>query len=148
MDTNLIYLVQTDTTVGFSSGDDEKLSYVKRRPKSQKILQTLDSFDTLKKFTRVPKNHRKLVRYSKKTTFIYPNMNSYRVVSRDDKFHPFIKKFKAQYSTSANHTKKSFEKDFALANSDIIVSSKNGFNEKVSSSIYLLKKNKRKIVRK
>ncbi|RXJ77881.1 Sua5 YciO YrdC YwlC family protein [Arcobacter sp. F155] len=147
MDTNLIYLVQTDTTVGFSSGNDEKLATVKRRPKSQKILQTLDSFTTLKKFTRVPKNHRKRVRNSKKSTFIYPNMNSYRVVDRNDKFYSFIKKFKAHYSTSANHTKKSFEKDFALANSDVIVSSKEGFSEKVSSSIYLLKKSKIKKIR-
>ena len=147
MDTNLIYLVQTDTTVGFSSGNDEKLSRVKRRPKTQKILQTLDSFKTLKEFTRVPKNHRKLVRNSKKSTFIYPNMNSYRVVDRNDEFHFYIKKFKAQYSTSANHTKKSFEKDFAIANSDIIVLSKDGFNEKISSSIYLLKKRKIKRVR-
>ncbi|WP_417332683.1 Sua5 YciO YrdC YwlC family protein [Halarcobacter sp.] len=147
MDTNLIYLVQTDTTVGFSSANDEKLATVKRRPKSQKILQTLDSFATLKKFTRVPKNHRKRVRNSKKSTFIYPNMNSYRVVDRNDKFYSFIKKFKAHYSTSANHTKKSFEKDFALANSDVIVSSKEGFSEKVSSSIYLLKKSKIKKIR-
>ncbi len=147
MDTNLIYLVQTDTTVGFSSANDEKLATVKRRPKSQKILQTLDSFATLKKFTRVPKNHRKRVRNSKKSTFIYPNMNSYRVVDRNDNFYSFIKKFKAHYSTSANHTKKSFEKDFALANSDVIVSSKEGFSEKVSSSIYLLKKSKIKKIR-
>jgi len=147
MDTNLIYLVQTDTTVGFSSANDEKLATVKRRPKSQKILQTLDSFTTLKKFTRVPKNHRKRVRNSKESTFIYPNMNSYRVVDRNDKFYSFIKKFKAHYSTSANHTKKSFEKDFALANSDVIVSSKEGFSEKVSSSIYLLKKSKIKKIR-
>ncbi len=147
MDTNLIYLVQTDTTVGFSSANDEKLATVKRRPKSQKILQTLDSFTILKKFTRVPKNHRKRVRNSKKSTFIYPNMNSYRVVDRNDNFYSFIKKFKAHYSTSANHTKKSFEKDFALANSDVIVSSKEGFSEKVSSSIYLLKKSKIKKIR-
>lgn len=147
MDTNLIYLVQTDTTVGFSSANDEKLSRVKRRPTSQKILQTLDSFSTLKKFTRVPKNHRKKVRNSKRTTFIYPNNDSFRVVDRNDDFYFFIKKFKALYSTSANHTKKSFEKDFALANSDVIVSSKEGFCEKRSSSIYFLKKRRLKKIR-
>ncbi len=147
MDTNLIYLVQTDTTVGFSSANDEKLSTVKRRPTSQKILQTLDSFATLKKNTRIPKEHRKRVRNAKKTTFIYPNLDSFRVVDRNDNFHSFIKKFKAQYSTSANHTKKSFEKDFALANCDVIVSTKDGFSEKISSSIYLLKKRKLKRIR-
>ena len=40
MDKDLVYLVQTDTTVGFSSLNDEKLSIIKQRPKSQKILQT------------------------------------------------------------------------------------------------------------
>lgn len=147
MDTNLIYLVQTDTTVGFSSGDDERLSSVKRRPNSQKILQTLDSFTTLKKHTRVPKNHRKRVRHSKKTTFIYPNKDSFRVVNKNDKFYSFIRKFKNHYSTSANRTKKSFEKDFAIANSDVVVYSKEGFSENVSSSIYVLGKRKIKRLR-
>jgi len=147
MDTNLIYLVQTDTTVGFSSSNDEKLSSVKRRPSTQKILQTLDSFKSLKSFTRVPKNHRKRVRNSKRTTFIYPNKDSFRVVSRNDKFYSFIKKFKAHYSTSANHTKKSFEKDFAIANSDVIVSTKDDFSEKISSSIFILNKSKIKKIR-
>ncbi len=147
MDATLIYLVQTDTTVGFSSADDEKLFSIKKRSKLQKILQTLDSFDTLKKNTRIPKLHRKIVRNSKKTTFIYPNLNSFRVVNKNDSFHSFIKKFKAQYSTSANYTKKSFEKNFALENCDVVVSTKNEFNEKISSSIFLLGKRKLKKIR-
>ena len=147
MDSSLVYLVQTDTTVGFSSSNDEKLSSVKRRPATQKILQTLDSFKTLKTFTRVPRNHRKRVRNSKRTTFIYSNKDSFRVVDRNDKFYSFIKKFKAHYSTSANHTKKSFEKDFAIANSDVIVSTKDEFSEKISSSIFILNKRKIKKIR-
>ena len=75
MDSSLVYLVQTDTTVGFSSSNDEKLSVVKQRPKSKKILHTVDSFKTLQEHTRVPKKYRKRVRNSKKTTFIYPNKN-------------------------------------------------------------------------
>ena len=35
MDSNLIYLVQTDTTVGFSSSSDEKLSLIKQRPQTK-----------------------------------------------------------------------------------------------------------------
>ena len=100
MDSSLVYLVQTDTTVGFSSSNDEKLSLIKQRPTNQKILQTVDSFKTLKQNTRVPKEFRKRVRNSKKTTFIYPNTHSFRVISKDDRFFRFIHKFKSLYSTS------------------------------------------------
>lgn len=147
MNKDLIYLVQTDTTVGFSSSNDEKLSAIKQRPSSQKILQTLDSFDTLKNKTRVPKNFRKKVRNSKKTTFIYPNKNSYRVISKDNAFHPFISKFTNLYSTSANLSTKSFDMDFAKENSDIIVYTKDDFSEKNSSNIFILSKNRVKKIR-
>ncbi len=106
MDSKLVYLVQTDTTVGFSSFDDEKLSLLKQRPLSQKILQTVDSFKTLKENTRVPKKFRKKIRQMKKTTFIYPNGNSFRVINKNDSFYDFISKFGKLYSTSANQTKK------------------------------------------
>ena len=49
MNSDLIYLVQTDTTVGFSSSSDEKLSLLKQRPLTKKILNTVDSFSTLNK---------------------------------------------------------------------------------------------------
>ncbi len=147
MDSSLVYLVQTDTTVGFSSSDDEKLSLIKQRPTNQKILQTVDSFETLKQNTRVPKKFRKRVRNSKKTTFIYPNTHSFRVISKDDSFYGFISKFKSLYSTSANLTTKSFEFEFAYENSDIVVFSKDGFSEKGSSSIYKINKQKIKKIR-
>lgn len=140
MDKNLVYLVQTDTTVGFSSLDGEKLSRIKQRPKGQKILQTLDSFETLNNMTRVPKNFRRRVRRSTKSTFIYPNLKSFRVVSKDDSFYPFICKFSNLYSTSANHTGKSFDFGFAYKNSDVIIYSKSEFSEKSSSNIYKITK--------
>lgn len=142
MDSSLVYLVQTDTTVGFSSSNDEKLSVVKQRPKSKKILHTVDSFKTLQENTRIPKKYRKKVRKAKKTTFIYPNEKSFRVIPKRDKFYSFISKFASLYSTSANLTSKNFEIDFALKNCDIIVYTKDEFSEKSSSSIYILRKNK------
>lgn len=147
MDSKKVYLVQADTTVGFSSDNDEKLSAVKQRPLTQKMLQTVDSFSTLSKNTRVPKEHRKRVRYAKRTTFIYPNLKSFRVIPIDDKFYDFIKKFGALYSTSANLTGNHFDEEFALKNSDIIVLTKDGFSEKISSSIYKLGKRKLKKIR-
>ncbi len=147
MNKELVYLVQTDTTVGFSSSDDEKLSRVKKRSKSQKILQTVDSFYTLKKFTRVPKNFRKKVRNSSKTTYIYPNGKSFRVIDKKSTFYDFISKFGSLYSTSANITKNNFEYEYASKKSDVIVFSKDGFSEKSSSFIYKLSKNTIKRVR-
>jgi tRNA A37 threonylcarbamoyladenosine synthetase subunit TsaC/SUA5/YrdC len=147
MNSKLVYLVQTDTTVGFSSTDDEKLSNLKKRPTTQKILQVVDSFTTLKQFTRIPKKHKKLIRKSKKTTFIYPNTHSFRVIPKDDKFYDFVKKFKNIYSTSANITTKNFDKEFAVNSADIVVETKEGFSETTSSSIYLLKKTKLRKIR-
>lgn len=147
MNPDLVYLVQTDTTVGFSSFDDEKLSNIKQRPSNQKILKTLDSFSTLKEFTKVPKKFRKIVRNSSKTTFIYPNSDSFRVVKSEGGFVDFIKKFKVLSSTSANKTKKSFDYDFAYEKCDVEVVGNVGFFETYSSKIYKLGKNRLKKIR-
>ena len=147
MDSSLIYLVQTDTTVGFSSSSDEKLSTVKQRPLTKKILNTVDSFDTLSKNTRIPKNFRKKVRNSKKTTFIYPNGKSFRVVNQDSDFYDFIHKFNILYSTSANKTTEKFQREFAINGADIIVEDKKGFFETKASTIIKLSKKTMKIVR-
>ncbi len=145
MNSSLVYLVQTDTTVGFSSSNDEKLSSIKQRIKSKKILQTLDSFLTLQNNIRVPKKFRKKVRNLKKTTCIYPSLQSFRVIDQESNYHIFIKKFNALYSTSANLSGNNFDFDFANSNSDIIVFSKDKFKETSSSSIYKI--NKKKIIK-
>lgn len=140
MDSALVYLVQTDTTVGFSSSSDEKLSLLKQRPQTKKILNTVDSFSTLNKNTRVPKKFRKKVRNSKKTTFIYPNGHSFRVVDKNSDFYNFIHKFGVLYSTSANKTTEKFERDFAQNGAEIIVEDKRGFYETKASTIIKLSK--------
>jgi len=147
MDSSLVYLVQTDTTVGFSSSNDEKLSSVKQRPKSKKILHTVDSFKTLKKYTRIPKKFRKEVRKSTLTTFIYPNQKSFRVINKDKDFYDFIHKFGILYSTSANQTGKKFEHNFAINNSDIIVENKNNFFESSASVIIKINKRVKRVIR-
>ena len=147
MDSSLVYLVQTDTTVGFSSLNDEKLSLIKQRPTSKKILHTVDSFKTLNEHTRVPKEFRKKVRNSKKTTFIYPNTKSFRVVNKSSEFYDFIHKFNILYSTSANKTGKSFDKDFAIIGADIVVEDKRCFFETKASRIIKLSKKSLKIIR-
>lgn len=147
MNPKSVYLVQTDTTVGFSSSDNEKLAVIKKRPKSQKILRTVDSFDTLKEFTRVPNIHKKRVRKSKNSTFIYPNGESFRLISRSFEFYNFIKKFNILYSSSANETKKEFDEAYAVDVSDIVVMGKDGFYESTPSSLFLLTKKRLKKLR-
>lgn len=146
MDSSQVYLVQTDTTVGFSSSDDEKLTTIKNRAKNKKILQTVSNFKILKNKIRIPKKYKRYIRKSKKTTFIYPKGESFRVISKESKFYEFIKKFDIMYSTSANMTSKKFDKEFAFLNSEIIVEDKYSFEEiKASSIIKLSKKHKKNI---
>jgi len=139
---NSVYLVQTDTTVGFLSSDDKKLSSIKQRPSSQKMLQVVDSFKTLKQQVRIPKKHRKLVRNSSETTFIYDNGNSYRVIDENSSHHAFIKKFSLMYSTSANITKNQFDREYASANCNVVVEDKQGFFESKPSQIIKITKTK------
>jgi tRNA A37 threonylcarbamoyladenosine synthetase subunit TsaC/SUA5/YrdC len=127
MDSSKVYLVQTDTTVGFLSSNSTKLSHIKQRDFRQKILQETDSFHTLKKHTRVPNKFKKYIRRSKNTTFIYPNKNSFRVISQDSDHYNFIKKFNIIYSTSANKTKQPYDERFALDSSDVVVYTKDNF---------------------
>ena len=42
-ETELVYLVQTDTTVGFASKDSERLNRIKARPEGKQFLQTVAS---------------------------------------------------------------------------------------------------------
>ncbi len=144
MNPNLVYLTQTDTTVGFLSRDYKKLNKIKKRDISKKVLMEVDSLKTLKKFTRVPKKYRKFVRNAKKTTFIYPNKKSFRVI-KDERHLKFLKKFSYLYSTSANLTSKSFDKEWAFKKADVIVG--NVFYEGRASTIIKLGKNRCKKLR-
>lgn len=147
MHKEFVYLVQTDTTAGFLSNDDKKLADIKQRPYSKKTLQTIDSFNTLKKYVRIPKKFSKIIRRSKRTTYVFPNNLAFRVISKDDNHHIFIKKFKKLYSTSANKANCDFSEEFAIKKSDVIVEDKYGFTQKHSSKIIRLNRKKAKIIR-
>ena len=146
MKKNKIYLAQTDTTAGFLSRDYKKLNKIKKRALNQKILIETDSLKTLKNFVRVPEKFKKKVRRSKKTTFIYPNKNSYRVV-KDNKHLEFLKKFKWLYSTSANISGEKFDKKWAFNQADIVIENKNGLFEGEASKIYKINNFKIKKIR-
>jgi len=146
MNPNKIYLTQTDTTVGFLSQDKTKLNKIKNRPLNQPVLREVDTLKTLKEFVRIPKKYKNQVRRSKKTTFIFPNAESYRVV-KDLKHLEFLKKFKWMYSTSANEHGKRFDEVWAREQADIILEDKRGLFEGEPSSIFKLSKNKIKRIR-
>ena len=140
----MIYLTQTDTTVGLLSKNKEELNKVKKRELNKPILKEVDSFSTLKEFVRVPKNFRNIVRRAKKTTFIYQNKDSFRVV-KDENHLRFLKKFKWMYSTSANLHKQKFDKNWAFSVADVIVGSE--FKEGKASTIIKIGKRKCKKLR-
>ncbi|WP_458700772.1 Sua5/YciO/YrdC/YwlC family protein [Sulfurospirillum sp. 1307] len=142
----LVYLVQTDTTAGFLSQNPLKLSSSKQRDPNQKFLICVDSFKTLKNFTRVPKNLKKSIRRAKKTTYIYPNKKAIRVV-KDEEHLKFLKKFHWMYSSSANKTRQNFDFRYANEKADIIVEDERGFFESSPSKIIKISKSKQQRIR-
>ena len=136
-----VFLVQTDTTVGFLSQNGRALAEIKERPFNKPFVQVTSSLRTLKMLTRVPKQHKNRVRRAKKTTFAYTDNKAIRVVK--DKAHAkFIEPYGWFYSTSANEKSLAYDKEFAYAKSDIIIEDKKGLFEGESSAIYKLFKNK------
>ena len=143
MDAKALYLVQTDTTVGFLSQDSAKLSHVKNRSTSKSFLTVYSDFKSFKKErNRIANSHKRYVRSSKKTTFISKNRAS-RIVNSGE-HHNFLKHFNYLYSTSANQSGKSFDDNFVRNVAEIIVEDKNGFNENRASKMIKLS-NTRKV---
>ena len=141
MNPDKLYLTQTDTTVGFVSADSKKLSIAKGRDVNQPFLICVDSLKKLKNLTRVPKAHKKKIRKSTKTSFLYPNKKAIRVVT-DTSHAKFLKEFDFLYSTSANKNKEKFELEYALSKADIVVEDVKGFSENQASCFLKLGKNK------
>jgi len=146
MNPALVYLAQTETTAGFLSQNAEALSRIKNRPEGKAFLLSVDSFHTLKTFTRVPKEHKKEVRRACKTTFAYPCGLAIRVV-KDEAHLQFLKKLKWSYSTSSNASGKKFDEVFALQKVDAIVFTCKGFFEDKASTIVKLGKTKMRKLR-
>lgn len=139
MNKNLLYLAQTDTTVGFLSQDAKKLSHAKNRDENQPFLICVDTFKKLKQLTRVPKAHKKFIRRANKKSFLYPNKKAIRVV-KEPHHKRFLKEFDFLYSTSANKNREKFEPAFARSCVDIIIEDSRAFYEGDASSILKLGK--------
>ncbi|WP_180609529.1 Sua5 YciO YrdC YwlC family protein [Helicobacter pylori] len=141
----LVYLAQSDTTIGLLSKDSERLNALKNRPKNQSVLIESADFTTLKSLVRAPNAFKNFIRRSAKTTFIYPNSKAVRVVR--GRHGDFLKRFKTLYSTSANLTQCAYDKEIAFKLADVIVSDERGLFESSSSKIFRLYKDKKVRVR-
>ncbi len=119
---DVVFLTQTDTTIGFVSQNRERLDSIKQRPSHKYYIKALPSLEKLKEFTRVPNTHKNRVRRAKRSTFIFPNGHSYRII-RDKKHLKLISKLGWAYTTSANLSNESYDKKFAISKADEIVGS-------------------------
>jgi len=146
MNPDRVYLAQTETTAGFLSQNPNALACIKNRPEGKSFLVSVDSLQTLKTFTRVPKTHKNDVRRAKKTTFAYPCGLAIRVV-KDEAHLQFLKKLKWSYSTSSNPSSKEFNEIFALDKADTVVFTCKGFFESMPSKIFKLGKHKKRRLR-
>ena len=134
---DLVFLTQTDTTIGFVSQNAEKLTQIKHRPPHKHYIKAVNSLQTLKHFTRVPSSHKSKVRRSKKTTFIMPNGHSYRVV-RDKHHLLLLNRLTWAYTTSANLSNENYDEVFAKENADVFIAPLDKKNQ--ASNIYKLGK--------
>ena len=146
MNPNLVYLVQTDTTVGFVSQDKEALARAKGRDPRQPFLRCVADFGRQKRFVRTPRKFRKYVRRSRRTTFLYPNHEAIRVVG-EGAHHRFLARFSFMYSTSANAHQSAFDPAYARKQADVVVEDARGFFEGAPSPIYQLGRRKKRRLR-
>ena len=130
---NSVVLTQTDTTVGFLSQNEKKLYEIKSRKTTKPFITVYSDFKTFASLNRVPEKNKKLVRRSKKTTFIVKN-RAFRV-AKNSLNSQIIRDVKWSYSTSANESGKKFSREFCEYKADIIIEDKNGLKENSSSTL-------------
>ncbi len=148
-----VFLAQSDTTAGLLSLNPQKLNVKKGRESNQKVIVTLDSFKKLKELVRIPQKHKKRIRQSAKSTFVYKGKNrlvghslGVRVV-RDLEHREFLCFFPYVYSTSANPHKQGFDLEFALSCAEIYVMDKRGFCQSKASRIFKVGNRNLRVVR-
>jgi len=141
-----VILTQTDTTVGFLSQDAQKLFEIKSRPQTKPFLKVYNSLQDFKKdFKRIPSSYKKKFRRAKKTTFVVKDQ-AIRIAPSTLASH-YLREFCWHYSTSANESSKSFERNFCEEKSDIIIENREGLYETNSSKIYKINKCKKRRLR-
>jgi len=130
-----VFLTQTDTTIGFVSQNAERLTQIKQRPPHKHYIKAVNNLKTLQSFARIPSTHKNRVRRARKTTFILPNGNSYRVI-KDSHHLLLLDRLKWAYTTSANLSGGNYDEIFAKEHADVIIGPL--CDEKQASKIYKL----------
>jgi len=140
-----IYLTPTDTTIGFVSQNASKIDQAKERKPNKHYIRVVDSFKTLKSFTRVPTAHKNRVRRAKQTTYIMPNGLSFRVV-KDTEHNLLLDRVHWLYSSSANLSGAEYDEGYAKQSVEVIVSFPKK-RAKNPSNIYRLGQKNMKVIR-
>lgn len=140
---DLVFLTQTDTTIGFVSQNSNRLTHIKQRPPHKHYIKAVNSLQTLKKFTRIPSSHKNRVRRSNKTTFILPNGYSYRIV-KDPHHLLLLNRLTWAYTTSANLSDMPYDEIFAKEAADVIITPLKNIQE-ASSILKISKKSIKKV---
>ncbi len=134
---DFVFLTQTDTTIGLLSQNAQRLSDIKQRPAHKHYIRAIASLKQLKASTRVPQIHKNRIRRSKKTTFIFPNGDSYRLI-KDKQHLLLIEKFGWLYTTSANLSGREYDEAFAKSVANVIVRSPKDFHPHSPSKVMKL----------
>lgn len=143
-----LFLTQTDTTAGFLSASKERICEVKNRTQNKAILMEASALANVKRISRIPRILGRTIRHAKKTTFIFPNNRSFRVVGDFAREHySFLSRFGALYSSSANESGKKFDYDFAKSCASVVVFDVREICERAPSRIFRIRKNKLKKLR-
>lgn len=121
MNPRRLYLSPTDTAVGFLSADGLLLNRIKGRQEGQPLITVLPSFSLLVREVRVPKAHRKRVRNSRKTTFVYPDGSAFRVAAWSPHRRFLEKCGGGMFSTSANPTGGGYDETWARSRAEVTV---------------------------
>jgi len=140
-----LFLTPTDTTIGFVSQDSTKIDKAKERLPNKHYIRVVNSLKTLKSFSRVPQKYKNMVRRAKKTTFIMPDGNSFRVV-RESKHNLLLDRLKWAYSSSANLSGREYNPDYAKKVAEIIISEPDTKNS-TPSRIYRLGNSRLRMIR-
>lgn len=140
---NPVFLVQTDTTVGFACKAAAPLIRIKQRAPEKPFLKTFPSLSAYD--GRVPNRFKNRVRRASGTTFVVKNQ-AFRIV-RSGPYHRLITRFGWLYSTSANRSGGAFERDFAVWAADVVIEDGTGLFEAAPSQIRRLGRTRQRRLR-
>lgn len=120
IDPEMVTLSSTDTTIGFLSQSRTALDRVKGRINSKPYITALPSLYSLRQRVRASKRHHRFLRRARRTSFVFPNGESYRIV-RDSRHLLLLRRLGWAYTTSANPAGKPYDEEFARDKADLVV---------------------------